>query len=110
MTARIAEPNLYHTETLMTQVLQHIQHPGARVAFLCDAGDGDNVIQRIRVMISRKRKELKRRGKKVKEFRLHATVHKETHDGKRHDCIVMWKSVNEIHIMSEELEDMLSNG
>lgn len=107
---RIPEPALDKTETLLEQILLPILVHDARVAFLCDEGDGGAVAQRLRVMLSRKRKALKRQNKKLKEFRLHSSIHRETYDGQRHDCVVMWRSVNETHIMTQELEDLLSNG
>lgn len=110
MTVRIEEPNIYHTETLLGQVLAPLVRDDSRVMFLCDPSTGKDIVQRLRVMISRKRKELGARGKKARRFRLHSSIHPETHGGKRFDCVVMWKSVNDIHRMSEDLEDMLSNG
>lgn len=107
---RIDEPALDKTETLLEQILLPILKADARVRFLCDAGTGEAVAQRLRVMLSRRRKALEAQGKKVRRFRLHSTIHNETHVGKRFDCVVMWKSVNEIHLMTQELEDILSNG
>jgi hypothetical protein len=107
---RISEPALNHTETLLEQILLPILQSDARVRFLCDAGDGEAVAQRVRVMLSRKRKQLEQGGKKVKRFRLHSSIHPETHEGRRYDCIIMWCSVNETHIMTQELEDLLGNG
>lgn len=109
MTHRIKEPALGNTELLLEQMLPHIVRDGERVAFLVDAGTGGKVIARIRVMIMRKRKSLEARGRKVKRFKLHTTVHPETHGGKRYDCIVAWKSINESHMMSEVLEDILKD-
>lgn len=110
MTVRLTEPNIYNTETLLGQVLAPLVREDSRVMFLCDPSSGPAVVQRLRVMISRKRRELEKRGKNIRRFRLHCSIHPETHDGKRYDCVVMWKSVNEVHLMSEDLEDMLSNG
>ena len=107
---RIDAPALNHTETLLEQILLPILTQEARVIFLCDADEGEAVAQRIRVMLSRKRKGLEQQGKKVKRFRLHSSIHPETYLGKRYDCVVMWRSVNETHIMTQELEDLLSNG
>lgn len=106
---RIEEPALNHTETLLEQILLPILQTDARVRFLCDRGDGEAVAQRVRVMLSRKRKHLEQQGKKVKRFRLHSSIHLETHMNKRWDCVIMWSSVNETHIMTQELEDLLSN-
>lgn len=106
---RIDEPALNHTETLLEQILLPILQSDARVRFLCEAGDGEAVAQRVRVMLSRKRKQLEQRGKKIKRFRLHSSIHAETHMGKRCDCVIMWRSVNETHLMTQELEDLLGN-
>lgn len=106
---RIEEPALDKTETLLVQVLTPIL-ADTRVRFLCESGEGEAVAQRLRVMLSRLRKKLEANGKKQKKFRLHSSVHTETHEGKRYDCVVMWRSVNEIHVMSQELEDLLGNG
>jgi len=108
---RIDAPALNHTETLLEQILLPIlTQDGARVRFLCDSGEGEAVAQRVRVMLSRKRKMLEQQQRKVKRFRLHSSIHSETHEGKRFDCVIMWRSVNETHLMTETLEDLLSNG
>lgn len=108
---RIDAPALNHTETLLEQILLPIlTQDGARVRFLCEAGEGEAVAQRVRVMLSRKRKMLEQQKRKVKRFRLHSSIHSETHEGKRFDCVIMWRSVNETHLMTETLEDLLSNG
>ena len=107
---RIDAPALDRTESLLEQILLPILKEHARVRFLCEAGTGEAVTQRLRVMLSRRRKFLEGQGKKVRRFRLHSTIHKETHLGKRYDCVVMWQSVSEIHIMTQELEDLMSNG
>jgi hypothetical protein len=107
---RIEEPALDKTERLLEQILLPILTQEARVRFLCDAGDGNNVAARVRVMLSRKRKQLQAKGKKLNHFRLHSSIHTETHGGKRFDCLIMWRTVNENHIMTQELEDLLSNG
>lgn len=107
---RIEAPLLDQTEKLLEQILIPILKNDARVRFLCDAGEGEAVAQRLRVMLSRKRKQLEQQQKKTKKFRLHSSIHKETHEGKRYDCVIMWRSVNETHIMTQELEDLLGNG
>lgn len=110
MAIRISEPS-QDTEELLGQILLPMQgDPEIRVAFLCEAGSGAAILQRIRVMISRKRAKLERRGKKPKKFRLRSTIHTETHEGIRMDCVVVWKHVTDNHIVSEELEGILANG
>lgn len=107
MTIRIT-PNLDDTEKLLEQILLVIMKDGERVAFCVPAGSSYHVMQRIRVMISRKRKKMMQLGKRPKRFELKSTVHQETHDGLRYDCIVMWKRIAESHKMLETLEDLLA--
>ena len=107
---RIDNPALTQTKMLLEQVLLPVVRDEARVRFLCEPGSGEAVAQRLRVMLSRRRKELTRKGQKLRYFRLHSTIHPETHMGRRFDCVVMWKSVSETHIMTQELEDILRNG
>jgi hypothetical protein len=106
---RLDEPNIGRTDILLEQILVPILKENARVRFLCDAGDGKAVAQRLRVMLSRKRRHIERLGKKLKRFRLHSSIHKETHGGKRFDCVIMWQSINDVHVMTQDLEDILTN-
>ena len=107
---RLDEPNIDRTDVLLEQILVPIIQENARVRFLCDAGEGKAVAQRLRVMLSRKRRHVERKGKRLRKFRLHSTIHHETHGGKRFDCVIMWQSINDVHIMTQDLEDALSNG
>jgi hypothetical protein len=108
---RIEEPNLWNTKALLAQVLTPMMvQEGTRVCFLCDAGTGEAVVQRLRVMISRQRRTLERTNRKPKRFRLHNTTHSETHNGERFDAVVLWKQVSESHVMEETLEDLLAHG
>lgn len=107
MAIRIAEPNVYHTEGLLTQILPPLLREGERVSFLCEPGTGRLIVARVRVKISRKRGEMEAKGKKPKRFRLGSTIHPETHEGKRYDCVVFWVAIHEHHIMSEMLEDIM---
>lgn len=109
MTTRI-EPDLTNTEDLLGKILTHIVEDGVRVMFLVPAGESFNVLARIRTMISRKRSSLQRRGVKPRHFRLHSSVHRETHDGIRYDAIVVWKQTSDSNMMLEHLEDLLANG
>lgn len=107
MAIRIAEPALDDTRQLLVQVLGHVQ-AGSRVAFLVDAGKGRDVVARLRTMISRQRGRLVAHGRRPKRFTLHSSIHPETHQGKRHDCIVLWKTVGDSHMLTETLEDILA--
>lgn len=110
MAVRIPEPALDNTKELLAQILLVVIRDDERALFLCEAGTGESVIQRVRVMISRNRKELIRKGKRAKKFRLRSSIHPETHNGKRYDACVVWREVTGIHVMSEELEGFLSHG
>lgn len=107
MTIRIS-PNLLDTNAMLGEILTHILADGTRVAFTVPSGQAQDVLARIRTMISRKRKMLESRGKKPKRFQLRSTTHHETsEDGMRMECIVLWKQVDESHKMTEMLEDLL---
>lgn len=104
-------PNLSDTEELLGQILTHvIPDPMARVSFLVPAGQGFNVCARIRTMISRKRKKISNEGKRPKRFQLNSSVHPETHEGMRMECVVIWQRINDSHGMLETVEEMLANG
>jgi hypothetical protein len=104
----IPEPKLDHTEKLLEQILVPILLKDARVRFLCPAGEAEAIAQRLRVMLSRSRAKLRSKGKKPRIFRLHSSVHRETHDGHRFDCLIMWQSTTDTHLMSQDLEDVLT--
>lgn len=109
MTVRIPEPALDNTEKLLEQILVPLIQHNERALFLCPAGDGVKILQRMRVMISRKRNKAIRNGKKPRRFLLRSTIHAETHDGKRYDACVCWQQVSESHELTEMLEDILTN-
>lgn len=110
MAIRVPDPSP-KTDVLLTQILQPMAHdPETRVAFLCESGTGEDVLQRLRVMISRIRARAETRGKKIRKFRLRSSVHSETHQGTRYDCVVVWKEISDVHVMSEQLEGILSCG
>lgn len=104
---QIHKPALDKTEKLLEQILIPILKEDARVRFLCPPGEAEAIAQRLRVMLSRSRKRLEQRNKKPRRFRLHSSVHKETHEGKRYDCLIMWQSTSDLHFMTQDLEDVL---
>lgn len=104
----IPEPKLDKTEVLLEQILMPILKQDARVRFLCPASEGAAIAQRLRVMLSRKRRALEHKGRKPQRFRLHSSIHSETHEGRRYDCLIMWRSVSELHLMTQDLEDVLT--
>lgn len=106
---QIPEPALDKTERLLEQILLPILKQDARVRFLCPVGEGEAIAQRLRVMLSRKRRSLEQQKKKPRRFRLHSSIHTETHGGHRFDCLIMWQSTSDLHLMTQDLEDVLVN-
>lgn len=101
------EPDLSDTGKLIAAILP-IALQGERVAFYVDAGTAGNVLARIRTMLSRHRTNMRNRGRKVKEFMLRSSVHPETVNGSRKDCIIVWTMIHENHMMTELFDDMMS--
>lgn len=105
MTIRVT-PDLNNTKDILEHILP-ILNGGERVAFICPAGQADLILTRVRVMISRTRRGMRQRNRKPKQFRLLSTVHNETHEGIRMECIVLAKEVSFNHQLGEHLEDLL---
>lgn len=109
MTQTITPPT-EDTEKLVEQVLLATRIHGERVKFLVPPGQARLVIARIRTMMSRRRAKLKKRDKLVKYFRLNSTVHRETHEGQRFDCIVMWQEVTKNQEFRQIISEVEANG
>lgn len=108
MAKRIAV-DIANTKQVCTTIMNHVL-AGERIAFLVGPSQGLHVVARIRVMLSRTRKEAARQGKRLKKFTLRMTVHPETHAGIRYDCIVCWTEVNLTHSLLETAEGLLADG
>lgn len=108
MCVQIPEPALDKTEKLLEQILLPILRDDARVRFLVPVGEAEAIAQRLRVMLSRKRQALVQQNKKPRRFRLHSSTHLETHEGKRFECLIMWQSTSDLHLMTQDLEDALT--
>lgn len=106
MTTRITEPVLDDTNRLLYQVLTVVLKD-ERACFLCPAGDSEPLIQRLRMQLSRQRTRMRNRGKPIQEFQLHSSVHPETHNGIRHDAIVMWRVASKQQQAELEMERLL---
>lgn len=96
---------LHLTKHLMATIMPSVKQ-GQRVMFLVPAGDGEKMVQRIRVMMSRARKKLKRQGKKMTHFTLNHSVTPWTEHGTRYDAVYLWSSRRESHEVNELLEDI----
>ena len=110
MARRLTPQDLDNTEVLLGEILSVVLPTDERISFLVPSGRAKDYIARIRVKMSRTRAKLARQKRKLRRFQLNSTVHPETYDGKRFDCIVMWKHVLDSHIVAEKLEDLLANG
>jgi hypothetical protein len=108
MTVRLQDPPVDNTEKLLEQILIHALKDDEQVLFLAPSGGGPAILQRIRMMISRRRKRIKAEGRKAKEFRFRSTIHPETHSGVRYDACVVWIETSPQTIMLQILEDNIS--
>lgn len=110
MTVRLTDPPLQSTELLLAEVLKVILVDDERVLFLCEPGDGPKIVQRLRVAISRTRNKLAIKAVRTQRFRLRATFHPETHDGKRYQACVLWRQVSDSNMMLQDLEGLMARG
>lgn len=106
MTIMISPEPSWDTNRLLAEILSRCANE-ARVQFLVEPRADANVVQRLRVALSRSRKRNKRFGKKVVEFTLRHSIHPHTQDGKRHSCIVMWIERHPHHVQRELLDDLM---
>lgn len=106
MTLRLTETENLKTRELLERILRPAKD-GVRVAFLCPPGRGPATMQCLRVDLSRLRQAREKAGKKNAKFTLRSSVHRETHEGKRMDCVVVWIERNHSHVIVESLEDLL---
>lgn len=106
MAIRIDDLPIDDTRALMARIMPLVKQ-GERVLFLCPKQEGENIVQRIRVMMSRVRKKLRNQNKKIQHFKVHHTVHPHTEDGHRFDAVVIWSTRSESHEHAEMLEDLL---
>jgi hypothetical protein len=107
MTIWIDTEHTKKTTQLLTEILKQCKL-GNQVQFLCGPGQGDAVVQRLRVALSRSRNRNKAKGKKIDLFTMHDSVYPYSDlQGKRHDCIVIWTSKTEQHRDRELLDDLL---
>lgn len=111
MSIKLNDVDVSDTRVLLGAVLTHLNaDENARVQFLCPAGSGNSTMQRVRVMLSRVRNNLKAKNKPIRQFSLHHSVHPYTHEGKRMDCIIVWRSKSVRHIAIESIEEVIKHG
>lgn len=107
MTLTIQPEPDWNTNHLLAVILTHCKG-GEQVQFLTDTRAAENVVQRLRVALSRSRSRHRAQGKKVEEFTLRHSVYPFTDSGgKRHSCIVMWVEKQRHHEVRELLDDLM---
>lgn len=79
----------------------------ARVQFLVEPQAANDVVNRLRVALSRSRNRHRRQGRKVSQFSLLHSIYPYTKDGIRHACIVMWIERKQHHVHRELLDDLI---
>lgn len=110
MTIRLNDIDVNDTTQLLGSILMQIERD-ERVMFLCQPSQGNAVMQRLRVKLSRVRQNLKEQGRPRKHFTLHHSIYKYTElNGTRHDCVVVWRTKSRRHTITESLEDMVGHG
>lgn len=97
---------IHKTSDLLGHILYNCKIHG-RVQFLVDAGQGEAVVQRLRVALSRSRKRNLRAGKLTQEFTLRHQSYPYSLDGRRKECLVMWTEKNQHHVVREILDDLV---
>lgn len=98
------------TTTDMLEVIMEHFNKSEGVTFLCHAGQGKAVIQRLRMRLSRLRNSMDAKNLPKQHFRLetHSYPYTNLH-GKRYDCIVMTRVKSQQHLVSESVERFLKN-
>lgn len=96
------------TVKLLEEVMMAF-NAGNRATFLWPAGEGERIVQRIRVELSRIRRKMDRKNKPYQQFNLRDRICPHTHPrtGIRFDCIVLEKVVTDRHKTIELIERML---
>jgi hypothetical protein len=107
MTLSIQPEPSWDTNRLLGEVLSQCKD-GERIQFLVEPRAANNVVQRLRVALSRSRNRNRAAGRKVAEFKLCHSIHPHTDgEGKRHSCIVMWIEKSDFHRQRELLDDLM---
>jgi hypothetical protein len=108
MAIRIPDTTVAKSTTdLLGAILQIILPSDSRAKFYVPAGEGHIMLQRVRVKLSRKRMAMQQAGKKIRHFHLSSSIHVETHNGKRLDCVILWRRVVPLHLMAQDFEDIM---
>ena len=108
MTLMIQAQDYKTTNELLAKVLTHCKQTGEAAQFLVDAGIGADVVQRLRVALTRSRNRNRSRGRKVEVFTLRHSIYPYTDStGKRHSCVVMWIEKERHHEIREMVDDLL---
>lgn len=104
------EVDVTNTEILLGTILQNFRAGNLRVSFLTPPSQGPATLARIRSALSRVRKRNTAKGRLNEKFLIQSCVYPYTNlEGKRHDCVIVWKKKTDRHLMSERFEDVLGH-
>lgn len=107
MTLMIQPDKDWDTNRLLAEVLSRCVDE-QRVQFLVEPRADSQVVQRLRVALSRSRNRQLKNNRKIAHFTLRHSIHPYTDEtGKRHSCIVMWVERDRHHIQREMLDDIM---
>lgn len=98
-------PDLDDTKQITEMVLTHALK-GHRVRMLVPAGSSRMVCQRVRTLVTRIREKVRNHGQIPQMFKLLSSIHPETHEGIRFDCIIWHVERNTRHKLMSLLEQM----
>lgn len=110
MFVEIENAEAIKTRQLLGLVLAEL-NKDRRVKFYTSRGKGKPTVQCLRVMLSRVRAQLEKKGIRRKQFRLQADVFPWTElDGARKDCVILSRRRTTEHEILETLEDLMTHG
>lgn len=110
MLVEIEDAELLKTRDLLARVLEQLNVDN-RVKFYVSRGKGGPTVQCLRMMLSRVRGALSRKGRPRKHFTLHADIFPWTLlNGSRFDCVIISRSRNGNHSVLETLEGLAAHG
>jgi hypothetical protein len=105
----ISDAEQIKTRKLLEQILAEL-NSNNRVRFFVSRGKGESTVQCLRVMLSRVRANLERKGRPRKHFKLHSSVFRYTEMpgvDPTHECVILWRSKQTNHEITETLERLM---
>lgn len=90
--------DINNTAETLSEILE-IFKTGNQASFVCPAGTATSIINRLKIMLSRARKETKNRGLPLEHFTMSVVSVTNHHDitGRRRECVILAKVVTRRH-------------